>query len=115
MAGLVPAISIRPAWHCQTIGMPSTRPGMTCSSMNLRLRGRCGAAEKIEVAALVGLADVLRIHRAVAALKMRRRLFPGGAAARQFFVADVQVDLARGDIDFDLVAGLNQRQRTADI
>ena len=39
---------------------------------------------------------------------------PGGAPPRQFFVADVQMDFARGDIDFDLVAGLHEGQRAAD-
>src|SRR5579864_6011086 len=86
----------------------SEEPGMT-SLVNLRLGGARRAGEKIEIAALVGLADMLRIHRAIAAQKMRRRRFPIGAAARELFVADVEVDFACRDVDLDLVTGLHQR------
>ena len=54
------------------------------------------------------------IHGAIAAGIMRRRRSPGGAPARKFVVADVQMNAACRDIDLDLVAGLHQRQRTAD-
>ncbi len=70
--------------------------------------------QEIEIAAFVGLADVLRIHGAVAARVTRRRLFPGGAAARQLLVRHVQMDAALVDIDLDLVAGLHEGERTAD-
>src|SRR5712692_5998027 len=70
-------------------------------SMNLRLRGRLGAGEEIEIAALVGLADMGGEHRAVAARVARRRRPPCGAAAVELVVADMQVDAARRDIDLD--------------
>src|SRR6202034_3040624 len=80
----------------------------------LRLGRALRAREKIKIAALVGLADMLGIHRAVAAQKVRRRWCPGGATACQFLIADVKMDFSRRDIDLDLVAGLHQRERAAD-
>ena len=71
-----------------------------------RRTGRAEAGlEEIEVAALVGLQDVLREHPAVAALVARRRRRPGGAAPRQLVVADLEVDAPRRDVDRDQVAG----------
>src|SRR4029079_14716266 len=70
--------------------------------------------EEIEVAALVSLADVLGEHRAVAARIFRRRLLPGGLAARHLRVADMQMDRPLVDVDLDLVAGLHEVERTAD-
>ncbi len=55
------------------------------ASVNLRIRRRRGAFEEIEVAALVGLRDVLLVERAEAALVPRRRRLStrrGGARAR---------------------------------
>ena len=49
--------------------------------MDLRLGNRTRRREKIEVAAFVGLADMGRIERAVAARVARRGLAPGGAAS----------------------------------
>src|SRR5438876_410382 len=90
------------------------RVHLRLASMNLRLGHRRLALEKIEVAALVGLADVLGEHRAVAARVFRRRLFPGSLAAGQLAVADVQMDRALVDVDLDLVAGLHEVERAAD-
>ena len=63
--------------------------------MNLRLRRRRPGEQEIEVAALVGLADMLGKHGAITAQVARRRRAPGGAAAGEFLVGDVQVDAAR--------------------
>src|SRR5689334_13345907 len=82
--------------------------------MNFRLRGRCTREQEIEIAAFVGLADMLRKHRAIAALVMRLRRGPGGTALCKLLVGDMQVNAASGDIDLDLVAGLHQSQRPAD-
>ena len=82
--------------------------------MNFRLRDRPAGPQEIEIAALVGLADVLGEHRAVAARIFRRRRLPGGLAAGQFLVADVQMDAALVDVDLDLVAGLHEGERAAD-
>src|ERR1700686_2574233 len=83
--------------------------------MNLRLGGTLRSSEKIEIAALVGPADVVGIHRAVAAQKVRRRRSPGCAAARELFITDVKVYFSPRDVDLDLVAGLHQSEWTADI
>src|SRR3954462_13970420 len=82
--------------------------------MNLRLGHGGLSLQEIEVAALIGLADVLGEHRAVAARVFRWRLFPGGLATGHLGVADVQMDRALVDVDLDLVAGLHEIERTAD-
>src|SRR5688572_14125339 len=82
--------------------------------MNLGFGGRRGALQEIEVAALVGLAYVLGEHYAVAAAIARRRRRPDRLAARQFRIADMEVDAALVDIDLDLVAGLDEGEWTAD-
>src|ERR1700685_3552351 len=73
--------------------------------VNFRFRNRPEWREEVEIAASIGLADVLGIKRAVAARIFLRRLLPGGAAAGEFLVADVQMDHAFVDVDLDLVAG----------
>src|SRR5262245_35343780 len=87
----------------------------TRASMNLRLGDLPLAGEEVEVAAFVGLADMGGEHGAVAAHVMRRRLLPGGAAAGELLVADMQMDAAGVDVDLDLVAGLHEGERAADI
>src|ERR1700761_8477109 len=75
-------------------------PGCRCAhpgyksrwSMNLRLRDRAAGEQEVEVAALVGLADVGGIHRAVAARIVRRGRRPRRAAARELLVRYVQVN-----------------------
>ena len=79
--------------------------------MNLRLGDALRAAQEIEVAALVGLADMLGKHRAVAARIFGRRRPPGGAPARKLLLADVQMDASRGDVDLDLVARMPAGRR----
>src|SRR5262249_56137187 len=101
---------------CSKAWMTGTRPGMTTwvSLMNLRLGDLSRALQKIEVATFIRLADMLRIHCAVAARVARRRWRPGGAAAFKLLIAYVQMDAARRDVDLDLVAGLDQSERRAD-
>src|SRR5262245_12613899 len=70
--------------------------------------------QKIEVAARVGLADVLLEHASVAALIARRQRLPGGLAAGELLLGDVEVDRAARDIDLDMIAGLRKGQRPAD-
>src|SRR5438128_538596 len=94
--------------------VPRERSSVDCRElMNFRLGNRAERCEKIEIAAFVGLADMLRVKRAVAAWVTWCGLFPGSAAAGNFFVQNVQMDAARGHIDFDLVAGLDEGKRTA--
>jgi hypothetical protein len=44
-----------------------------------------------------------RIHRPIAALIVRRGLTPDIAAAREFFVGDMEMDTPRIGVDFDLI------------
>src|ERR1700719_4204860 len=74
-----------------------------------------GGFKKIEVAAFIGLLDVLGEHPAIAALEPRLRLLPLRAALVQLGLGHIEVDGARGDIERDLVAVLHQRERAADI
>src|SRR5688572_30415975 len=84
-------------------------------SMDFRLADRRGAFEEIEVAALVGLLDVAREDRAVTPLELSRRLLPRRLSLAQFFFGNFQVELALLDIELDEIAGLRQRERTADV
>src|SRR6187455_1269131 len=71
--------------------------------------------EEIEVAAVVGLADVLLVERAEAAVEARRGRLPAGAAARELGIVDVQVELAPGHVQRDGVAVADERERSADV
>src|ERR1039457_1680835 len=82
--------------------------------MYLRLGNGPKGPKKIEIAARVGLPDMLGIKRAIAARVARYRPLPGGAAARKLIVTDMQMDAARGHIHLDLVAGLHESERAAD-
>src|SRR6476620_9722782 len=93
---------------------PSARGRSPATLVNLRLGHRSLALEEIEVAALVGLADVLGEHRAVAARIFWRRLLPVGLATGHLGIADVKVDAALVDVDLDLVAGRHEVERAAD-
>jgi hypothetical protein len=54
--------------------------------VNFRFGNRTKRREKIEITALVGLADVLRVKRAIAARVTWCGLFPRGAAAANFLI-----------------------------
>src|SRR5512143_1404526 len=82
--------------------------------MNFRLGHRAEWCEKIEIATLVSLPDVLRVKRAITARIARRRLCPAGAAARNFLVRHMEVDAARRHVDLDLVACFHEGKRAAD-
>src|SRR2546430_11667097 len=84
------------------------------TSVNLRLRRRRSALEKIEIAALVGLCDMALVERTVAALVARLGLLPRGAAARELGVAYFQLQTAIRYVELDQVAGADQRERPAD-
>src|SRR4029079_14307571 len=86
---------------------------MDVLSVDLRLGGRRGSFEEIEVATLIGLRDVLLIKHPVAAHEPRGRLFPRGAARGELGVAHLELDLARCDVELDQVPVAHQRQRSA--
>src|SRR5271155_4125056 len=73
---------------------------------NRRLADRLakGGFKKIEVAAFIGLLDVLGEHPAIAALEPRLRLLPLRATLLQLRLGYIEVDGARGDIERYLVA-----------
>ena len=60
------------------------------ASVNLRVGDRRRAFEEIEVAAAIGLRDVLGIQPAEAARVRHLARLPGGAPARQLLVGDAQ-------------------------
>src|SRR5256885_10982396 len=64
----------------------SSRPLTRSEDVGLADRRTERGLEEIEVAALVGLQDVPRVHPAVAALEARRRRGPCGASTRELVV-----------------------------
>src|SRR5215218_6207762 len=84
-------------------------------SVDLRLRHRRAGLQEVEVAALVGLRDVLQVQRAVAAAVLRGRLLPVGAALLQLLVGHLELETAPRDVQLDQVAGADQRQRPPDV
>src|SRR3954466_13382291 len=101
-----------PALTC--LSNPEAEPRRSQRSMNLRLRHLGLALQEVEIAALVGLADVLGEHRAITARVFRCRRHPGGLPSRELGVADMQMDHPLVDVDLDLVAGLHEGERPAD-
>src|SRR5437763_784053 len=83
--------------------------------MDLRLSGRRGAFQEIEIAALVSLGDVLLVERTVSALETRRRPLPRGATARQFSLGYFELELAGGHVEHDQIAVLYEGERPPDI
>src|SRR4051812_44614327 len=71
--------------------------------------------EEVEVAAVIGLLDVLGEHPAIAALEAAFGLLPGGAALVELGLRHIEIDGAGSDIERDAVAVPHQRQRSADI
>ena len=86
-----------------------------CSSKNRRLGRWRAVLQKVEVTALVRLGDVVDIKLAVAAGVFGLGLFPCGAAGFEFGVIHVQMNFSIGHVEFDFVAGLHERQRTAHV
>src|SRR6516162_361550 len=91
----------------------TSTPFAVCSALP-RLHARAARLKKIEIAAFVGLADVLGIKRTVTARVARRRRLPGGAAARELLFGNMQMNAARRHVHLNLVAGLNEGERAAD-
>src|SRR5262245_13724069 len=70
------------------------------SSVNFWFRRLGFGAQKIEVASLIGLRDMLAEERAIATLITRRRRRPFGAAARHLFFADQQIQFSTRHVQF---------------
>src|SRR3954453_15240276 len=85
---------------------------MSFSLVNRRLADRRAeiGLEEVEVAAVIGLLDVLGEHPAIAAFETSLRRLPGGAAFCQLGFADTEIDGARGHVEADAVAVLHQGQ-----
>src|SRR5580658_7180643 len=89
-------------------------------------RGYCGAlpgiglrvaappGQEVEVAAFVGLRDVLAEQGTVAALEFRRGGLPLFAPLSHGSFGNIQRELTGGDVQRDEVPGLDQSQRAAD-
>src|SRR5688572_11786837 len=77
---------------------------VTASVVGIGIRRRRAVMEKIEVAALVGLGNVIREHLAVAARVVRRARLPGGLALRELRLAHLELELPRLDVELDHVA-----------
>src|SRR5258706_2806228 len=83
-------------------------------SVNFRLGDRRRTLEEIEVAALVGLADMAREDGAVAARELSLGLAPRALAPGELRGVDLEIELALLDIELDQVAVLYQGKRAAD-
>src|SRR5437016_3349410 len=82
--------------------------------MDFRIGCGNGAFEEIEIAALIGLRDVLLVERAIAAREFSGRRLPRRAAAGELLFAHLELELARGDIELDQIAVLYEFERPAD-
>src|SRR5258708_5016266 len=83
-------------------------------SVDLGLWHGGGALEEVEVAALVGLADMLREQRAVAALVSGRRRLPFAFSAHQLGLVDPERKPAACHVELDQITVLHQCERAAD-
>src|SRR5580658_1468100 len=82
--------------------------------LRVRLRVAAALGQEVEVAALVGLGNVLAEQGAVAALELRRGGLPLAAALSQGPFGHIQRQLAGRDVQRDEVARLDESQRAAD-
>src|SRR5260370_37365754 len=71
------------------------------------------ATQKVEIAALGRLKDMLEIHSSIAALEAWSGRAPGGAPLGQFRVSDEQLKPFPRYVDFDCIGILQQRHLAA--
>src|SRR6266487_2575562 len=99
---------------------PPSKPGPGATSpararrarllgVGLRVRGGTGTGQELEVAALVGLGDLLAEQGAVAAPEPGRRWLPGGTALGQLTVVHLHPQYPLGHVQGDRVAAADQR------
>ncbi len=79
--------------------------------MDFRLLSRAGGLQKIEIAAAIGLPDVLREHRTIAPREARFRRQPLRFAFGEFDVVDMEMDAPRRNVYLDQIAGLDESER----
>src|SRR3954469_10192563 len=84
-------------------------------SENVGLGGRRPGLQEIEIAALVGLGDMPVEDHAIATPEARRRFHPRVPALCQFTLRNQHLEPAVRHVEHDLVAGLDQRERPADV
>src|SRR3989475_225184 len=78
-----------------------------------RHEGAALAHEKVEVRALVRLQHVIEVQAPVAARERRLGLFPFPAPLRELIVRYEELQASLRDVELDLVAVLDQRERAA--
>src|ERR1017187_9710482 len=83
-------------------------------SLRIRLGVMAGPGQEFEVAALVGLGDLLAEERAVAALELPGRAPPSRAADREFPLAHLQAQFPGRNVERDRVSAADERERAAD-
>src|SRR5580698_10868009 len=81
--------------------------------LGVGLRVASALGEEVEVAALVGLGDVLAVEGAVATLELRRLAVPLLAAESQCPFGNIQRKLPGRDVQRDQVPSLDQSQGPA--
>src|SRR5438105_14105536 len=89
-------------------------PGDRLALMDFRPGDGRRTFEEVEIAALVGLADMARENGAVAALEFARRRCPGVFSSREFGFIYRQVQFAPLDVELDEVAVAHDFERAAD-
>src|SRR6201996_1510665 len=82
--------------------------------MNLRVRRRCAALKKVEVAPVIRLADMVREQPPVAALIAGRGLPPFRPAPVELLVADLHAEPPAGDVELDDIPVADKSQWAAD-
>ena len=78
--------------------------------MNIGLIPAGATAEKVKVASLIGLGDVVLMQFAVTALKPRSPLLPTRTPTSCFLIADVPVQPPGLDIQLDQIAIFDQHR-----
>src|SRR5881396_396405 len=76
-----------------------------------RHEGAALAHEKVEIRAFVRLQHVIEIKAPVAARERRLGLFPFSAPLRELLLRNEELEPALRDVELDLVAVLDERER----
>src|SRR5215475_14820124 len=108
-------IMSRPGHGWTPLAMPREVVGMWVGLVTGPRDCRARAADQeVEVAALIGLENVLGVQPDPAAAGLLRRRGPGGAAEVEFGVIDLEVQRPGRHVQANDVAGPDERDRAAD-